>query len=74
VLNGELFSVAEQNGFDVLLTVDSNIKSQQNITGRQFAILILRAFNNRLQTHAAMIDEFYRALSRIQPGEIRDFS
>ena len=70
VLNGELISLAEQNGFDVLLTADSNIKSQQNIADRQIAILVLRALNNRLQTHAAMIDEIHRALSQIQPGEI----
>lgn len=69
-LNGELLSLAEQNGFDVLLTADSNIKNQQNIAGRRIAILILRAFNNRLATHAQMMDKISAALSNIQPGEI----
>jgi predicted nuclease of predicted toxin-antitoxin system len=69
-LNGELLTLAEQYGFEVLLTADSNIKSQQNISSHKIAILVLRAFNNRLQTHAEMIDHVKTVLSNIQPGEI----
>ena len=69
-LNGELLALAEENGFDVLLTADANIKSQQNISNRKIAILILRAFNNRLATHAEMIEEIHEALAKIQPDEI----
>jgi predicted nuclease of predicted toxin-antitoxin system len=70
VLNGELLRLAEENNFDVLLTADSNIKSQQNLSNRKISILVLRAFNNRLTTHAKMIDDIYEALSEIQAGEI----
>ena len=70
VLNGELLTLAEANGFDVLLTADTNIKSQQNLSNRKISILVLRAFNNRLVTHAEMIDDIYQALAKIQPGEI----
>ena len=69
-LNGELLTLAEENGFDVLLTADANIKNQQNIDNRRIAILVLRAFNNRLVTHAEMIEDIYEALSKIQEGEI----
>lgn len=69
-LNGELLALAELNSFDVLLTADSNIKDQQNLSNREIAILVLRAFNNRLATHAEMIDDVYEALSKIQAGEI----
>lgn len=69
-LNGELLTLAESNGYDVLLTADSNIKEQQNISNRQIAILVLRAFNNRLATHAEMLNEIHRALSDIKPGDI----
>lgn len=47
-LNGELLTLLEENGFDVLLTADANIKTQQNIENRKLSILVLRAFNNRL--------------------------
>ena len=46
VLNGELLSLAETNGFDVLLTADSNIKNQQNLANRNISILVLRAFDS----------------------------
>lgn len=70
VLNGELLALAEENGFDVLLTADSNIKSQQNIKNRKISILVLRAFNNRLSTHAEMIEDIHELLANIQSGEI----
>ncbi len=70
VLNGELLTLAEENGFDVLLTADSNIINQQNLSNRKISILVLRAFNNRLATHAEMIDNIHQALSKIQVSEI----
>jgi len=70
VLNGELLALAEENGFDVLLTADTNIKSQQNLSNRRISILVLRAFNNRLVTHAEMVEDVHEALSKIQSGEI----
>jgi predicted nuclease of predicted toxin-antitoxin system len=69
-LNGELLSLAEENGFEVLITADANIKNQQNLLTRKISILVLRAFNNRLATHAKMIEEIHEALGEIQPGEI----
>lgn len=70
VLNGELLTLAEENDFDVLLTADSNIKNQQNPAYRKIAILVLRAFNNRLATHIEMIGDIHAAISNIQRGEI----
>ncbi len=70
VLNGELLTLAEKNGFDVMLTADANIKKQQNLSNRKIAILVLRAFNNRLATHAEMIEDINEALLNIQSGEI----
>jgi predicted nuclease of predicted toxin-antitoxin system len=68
--NGELLSVAERNGFDTLVTADSNIKHQQNFTGRSISVLILRAPNNRLTTHLKMLDDISRALSTIKSGQV----
>ncbi|MGI8543117.1 MAG: hypothetical protein ACR2MD_06505 [Aridibacter sp.] len=69
-LNGELIILLEENEFDVLLTADANIKTQQNIEDCNISILVLRAFNNRLKTHVEMIDDIHKALSEIQEGEI----
>jgi len=39
--NGELLKAAEEAGFDVLLTTDTNLPYQQKLEGRKLAIVIL---------------------------------
>jgi hypothetical protein len=39
--NGELLKVAEEAGFDVLLSTDKNIRYQQNLRGFRVAIVVL---------------------------------
>jgi hypothetical protein len=39
--NGALLSAAEQDGYDVLITTDQQLRFQQNLTGRRLAILVL---------------------------------
>ncbi len=38
--NGELLRVAEEAGFDVLLTTDKNMRYQQNFEGRRIAVVL----------------------------------
>jgi hypothetical protein len=39
--NGDLLKAAEEAGFEVLLTTDTNLPHQQNLKGRKLAIVIL---------------------------------
>ena len=41
--NGELLSMAEEAGFDVLITSDQHIPYQQDLTGRKLAVVVLRS-------------------------------
>lgn len=41
VSNGELLTLAEAAGFDLLLTTDKRIRYQQNLVGRTIAIVVL---------------------------------
>jgi hypothetical protein len=41
ISNGELVRVAEQAGFDALVSCDQNLRYQQNIQGRRIGIVIL---------------------------------
>jgi hypothetical protein len=41
ISNGELLKLAEEAGFDLLLTTDKNLFYQQNLTGRRIAIVVL---------------------------------
>ncbi len=68
--NGDLLSEVERAGFGVMLTSDSSIKYQQNLSSRSASIIVLRAPNNRLETHIAMLSEVREALAIIQPGQL----
>ena len=41
--NGQLLEVAQQAGYDLLITTDQNLRYQQNLAGRQLAIIVLRS-------------------------------
>jgi hypothetical protein len=39
--NGELLASAESNGFEVLVTTDTNLKYQQNLATRTIAVVLI---------------------------------
>ena len=39
--NGELLTMAERAGFDVMVTSDQNIRYQQNLSRRKLALVVL---------------------------------
>lgn len=41
LVNGELITVAEAAGFELLLTTDKNMRYQQNLRGRKIAFLVI---------------------------------
>nr|VFJ71157.1 MAG: hypothetical protein BECKFM1743A_GA0114220_105781 [Candidatus Kentron sp. FM]VFJ71505.1 MAG: hypothetical protein BECKFM1743C_GA0114222_106001 [Candidatus Kentron sp. FM]VFK18926.1 MAG: hypothetical protein BECKFM1743B_GA0114221_105841 [Candidatus Kentron sp. FM] len=41
VENGDLLRQAENHGFEVLVTTDTNLKHQQNLANRRIAIVVL---------------------------------
>ncbi len=67
--NGELIGLAEKK-FEVLITIDKNIRHQQNITGRNIAILIIRAASNDLDDIRPHVPQALAALKAIKPGQI----
>jgi len=67
--NGELLAVAETE-FDVLVTVDTNLRYQQNLTGRRIAIVVLQSSSNRLEQLREHFPALVLAVKTIKPGEI----
>ena len=64
--NGELLTVAEQAGFDVLLTTDKNMRYQQNMTGRTIAVVVIGVQQwPALQPHVARV---VAAVNAATPG------
>jgi hypothetical protein len=68
--NGELLSLAEASGFEVFLTVDHGIPYQQNLAGREIAIILVRAKSNQLADLLPLADACLRSLESIKAGEV----
>jgi predicted nuclease of predicted toxin-antitoxin system len=48
--NGELLGLAVFNGFEVFITLDKNLKNQQNLHKVDLIIILLLSINNKHQT------------------------
>jgi len=67
--NGELLSPAEAV-FDVLVTVDTNLRYQQNLASRRIAIVVLHSTSNRLEDLRQHFPACVSALKKIRSGEM----
>jgi hypothetical protein len=64
--NGELLKAAEEAGFDVLLTTDTNLPHQQNLGRRKLAVVILS--KNRWSLVRLMMEQIANAVNAAKPG------
>lgn len=67
--NGELLALAEGK-FDVFVTIDKNIRYQQNLSGRKIAILIIRARSSEIDDLLRELPACIVALQSIHPGQV----
>jgi hypothetical protein len=64
--NGALLTVAEEAGFELLLTTDKNIHHQQNLVGRKIAIVVLG--NPQLPVVRLYMRRIVEAVDAAKPG------
>lgn len=69
IKNGNLLALAAPE-FDVFLTVDQNLKYQQNLKNFSIGIVLLIARNNRLKTLLPLMPEVREAVSKITEGDL----
>ena len=55
--NGELLGLAAFNGFDIFITLDKNLKNQQNLEKVQIKFIVLVATDNKHQTLQPYIEK-----------------
>ena len=67
--NGKLLAQAELL-FDVLVTIDRNIRHQQNLSSRKIAPLILCVSSNDISDIGPLIPNAVRALKSIKPSQV----
>lgn len=68
--NGELLQLAVSQSFEVFLTIDQNIRHQQNIRIAAIALLVLVAPTNRLADLPPLMPMAVKALASIKPGDV----
>ena len=68
--NGELIRKAEEDGYEVLVTTDQNMRHQQNLAGRRLAIVVLMATAWPRVRHR--IEEIRTAIGEVQAGQVRE--
>jgi hypothetical protein len=68
--NGRLLEAAENAGFEVLITVDQNIRDQQNLTDRSISLVILCGRTNRLRDLEPLVPAALLALDSIGLGRV----
>lgn len=67
--NGELLALMAGAGFEVLLTVDRNLRHQQNLKATGVAVVVMVAASNRLADLVPVVPKVEAALASIQAGD-----
>jgi hypothetical protein len=68
--NGALLLLAESARFDLFLSIDKGLEYQQNLTGRNIAVLIVRARSNRLIDLLPHVQACRSAMRSIERGQV----
>ncbi len=67
--NGRLLQ-AMSGHFDILITVDQNLKYQQNLSAYVLAIVVLKARRSTYPMLEPLMPEVLKRLETIKPGEV----
>ena len=72
--NGDLLTKAETAGFDVLITLDKGIPSEQTMLGRRIAVFVLLPAGQGSKNIRLFAGEILVALASVSEGEVKVFS
>ena len=72
VSNGDLIRLAEQEGFELLITTDTNLRYQQNLKQRSIAILVLSTTSWPRIREAT--DRIQTVIEAVEPGGYLEFT
>jgi len=62
--NGELISLASDNGFDALITADKNMEYQQNSESLPIAVIVMAPLFNRLSDLTPLVPKVVSLLEK----------
>ena len=67
--NGELLTRAQKQ-FEVIVTMDSKMRFQQDLSKYQIAVIVLAAPSNRLADTRPLMPKVLAAVSTVKPGTV----
>ena len=67
--NGDLLPLIESQ-FEAFVTIDGNMRYQQKMAGRSFALIVLVAVDNTIETLLPLMPQVLAALPSVVPGQI----
>jgi predicted nuclease of predicted toxin-antitoxin system len=68
--NGDLLTLAEAAGFEVLVTTDKNLRYQQNLAGRKLAVVVLG--KGRWSLIKPRVAQIVAAVNAATPGSLAE--
>jgi len=68
--NGELLRSMIGQKFDVLITVDQNLRYQQNMRAAGVAVVILHASGSRFSDLLPLVPSVLKVLGSVGPGDV----
>ena len=68
--NGDLLALMAGQGFEVLLTVDQNLRYQQNVPASGVAVVVLVSRTNRTGDLLPLVPDLELALASVRPGDV----
>lgn len=67
--NGDLLPLIAPH-FEAFITIDGNMRYQQKMSGRPFALVVLVANDNTIETLLPLMPQVLKALPTLLPGQI----
>lgn len=68
--DGKLIKVAIDKEFDVLVTIDKNLKYQQNINSYNITIVVLDVLKSKIEYINPLIPKFIKQAPNFKKGEV----
>ncbi len=68
--NGELLTLASQNGFEAFVTIDKQLRYQQNVKKYYLSIIVLKPRLNRIEYLLPLIPKILQQLPYMKKGEV----
>jgi len=70
IQNGALLQQAAAAGFEVLISMDGSLASQQNLANLRLAVMVLRARSNRLEDTSPLMAQVLALLPNLKAGQV----